>query len=161
MSRRLVSAIVGLTLALGSPGMTRAQVVQLSPTVAAGQRATRCDIAGPWRRITPLGRWSDLVPLGVRWADPLLVSGSNWYVNVSLTDGGHAAHRMIESQPDHSRRTTVQVERDRPRAAVLAVDAPVSVALSLGSVAPNPADPHVVSNVAPLSWSLRPGSGAP
>lgn len=115
MSRRLVSAIVGLTLALGSPEMTRAQVVRLSPTVAAGQLATLCDIAGPWRRITPLGRWSDLVPLGVRWADALLVSGSSWYVNVSLTDGGHAAHRMIESRPDHSRRTTVQVATDRGR----------------------------------------------
>jgi hypothetical protein len=108
MSRRLVSAIVGLTLALGSPEMARAQVVRLSPTVAAGQLATLCDIAGPWRRITPLVRWSSLVPLGVRWANLLPGSGSSGYVNVYLTDGGHSAHRVIESQPDHSRRTTVQ-----------------------------------------------------
>ena len=34
------------------------------------------------------------------------------------------------------------------------VDAPVSVTLSLGAEAPTPTDPHVVSNVAPLRWSV-------
>lgn len=126
-----------------------------TPTFGPGQLALLGKVAGPVRRITPLGRWFYQVPVEVRWADPLPVSGSSWWVNVYLPGGGHTAHRLVEVQPDRSGRVIVLIDRARMAAAGLPVDTPVSVALSLGSEAPTPADPHVVSNIVIVRWSLR------
>ncbi|SIO64727.1 hypothetical protein SAMN05444166_7383 [Singulisphaera sp. GP187] len=126
-----------------------------TPTFAKGQLARLGGLAGPVRRITPLGRWFYEVPLEVRWSDPLPVTGSEWWVNVYLPGGGHLSHRLASTEPDRSRRLTVLIDRSRMAAAGLAADAPVSVALSLAGDAANPADPRVVSNVVPVRWQLK------
>lgn len=125
-----------------------------TPSFAPGELARLGGVAGPVRRITPLGRWIYEVPLEVRWASPLPVNGSEWWVNVYLPGGGHLAHRMLEVEPDRAKRLTVMIERDRMAAAGLAVDAPVSVALSLGGESASPADPRVVSNLVALRWRV-------
>lgn len=126
-----------------------------TPSFAKGQLARLGAVAGPVRRITPLGRWFYEVPLEVRWSNPLPVSGSEWWVNVYLPSGGHMAHRLASTEPDRSRRVKVLIDRSRMSAAGLAADAPVSVGLSLGGEATNPADPRVVSNVIPVRWQLK------
>jgi hypothetical protein len=127
-----------------------------TPEVAAGTLATLGDVAGTVRRITPLGRWIYEVPIAVRWGDPLPVSGSEWWVNVypSASAGGHFAHKLIEITPNPSGRLIVLIDRGKMAALGLPVDAPVVVALSLGAEAPSPADPHVVSNLAPIRWKV-------
>lgn len=126
-----------------------------TPTFASGQLARIGGLAGPVRRITPLGRWFYEVPLEIRWSDPLPVTGSTWWVNVFLPGGGHMSHRLATTEPDRSRRLTVLIDRAQMSAAGLAADAPVSVALSLGAEAANTADPHIVSNVVPVLWQLK------
>jgi hypothetical protein len=126
----------------------------VTPTVAAGQLALLGEVAGPPRRITPLGRRFYEVPVAVRWGDPLPVQGSDWYMNVYTPGGGHFAHKLVEGAPNNRGRVTVLVDPAKMAAAGLAADAPVSIALSLGAEAPSPADHQVVSNVAPLRWSL-------
>ncbi|WP_406696616.1 SUMF1/EgtB/PvdO family nonheme iron enzyme [Singulisphaera sp. Ch08] len=126
-----------------------------TPTFAKGQLARLGGLAGPVRRITPLGRWFYEVPLEVRWSDPLPVSGTEWWVNVYLPGGGHMSHRLATTEPDRSRRLTVMIDRSRMSAAGLAANAPVSVALSLGGEAANSADPRVVSNLVPVRWQLK------
>jgi hypothetical protein len=126
----------------------------VTPTPAPGQLATLGSPAGPVRRITPLGRWVYEIPVSVRWADPLPVSGSEWWVNIYPAGGAHFAHRLVEIASNDTRKVTVAIERARMTAAGLPVDAPVSIALSLGAEAPTPTDPHVVSNVVPLRWSV-------
>jgi hypothetical protein len=125
-----------------------------TPTFAPGQLARLGGVAGPVQRITPLGRWMYEVPLEVRWASPLPVSGSEWWVNIYLPGGGHLSHRMLEVEPDRAKRLLVLVERDRMAAAGLKVDAPISVALSLGGEAASPSDPRVVSNVVAVKWRV-------
>jgi hypothetical protein len=128
-----------------------------TPTQAAGQLATLGPIVGPVRRITPLGRWIYVVPISVRWGDPLPVRGSQWYVNVyphcDTSGAGHYAYKLVEIEPNASGRLDVLVERSKLIAAGVPPDAPVSVALSLGAPAPTPTDPQIVSNVTLLRWS--------
>ena len=114
---------------LEAPGAVEGQLAQLGP------------ISGQPRRIAPLGRVQDEVPVAVRWAAPLPVEGSTWYVNLYRAGGGHSAHALIERTPG--------------RPAILALVDPraggaASVALSLGAPAPTPEDPRVVSNLFPL-----------
>jgi hypothetical protein len=123
-----------------------------TPKPRPGQLAQLGAVAGPARRITPLGRWYYEVPVEVRWASPLPVRGSDWYVNVYLPGCSTYRHRMIPAEPDRSGRVTVLIDRARMEAAGLPVDTPVNVALSLGDEAPTPNDPRVVSNVVPLRW---------
>jgi hypothetical protein len=125
-----------------------------TPSFAPGALAELGAVAGPPRRITPLGRWIYEVPMAVRWADPLPVEGSTWYVNVYLPGGGHFAHRLVEPDPGVAKAVTVAVERARLLGAGLPVDAAVTVALSLGDAAPSPSDRRVASNLAPLRWKL-------
>jgi hypothetical protein len=126
-----------------------------TPKSAIGLLARLGGVAGPVRRVTPLGRRHYEVPVEVRWSDPLPVTGSEWWVNIYLPGGGRMSHRLMTSEPDQSRRVTVSLDRARMAAAGLAPDAPVSVALSLGGEAVNPADPRIVSNVVPLRWKLQ------
>lgn len=112
-----------------------------SPGIAAGQLARLAPAPGKPRRIAPLGRVQDGIPIAVRWAIPLPVEGSAWYVNIYRA-GGHSAHTLIERVPG---RPVILALVD-PRAGGAA-----SVALSLGAPAPTPDDPRVVSNVLPLA----------
>jgi hypothetical protein len=125
-----------------------------TPTLAAGQLARLGGIAGTIRRLTPMGRWFYEIPLEVHWADPLAVEGSEWWVNVYLPNGGAYAHRMVESRPGRTDRVVVLIDKAKLAAAGLPADAPVSVALSLGREALNPADRQVVSNLAPIRWRV-------
>ncbi len=125
-----------------------------TPRPIPGQLARLGPVVGPARRITPLGRWFYEVPVEVRWASPLPVRGSDWYVNIYLPGGSTFGHRMVPAEPDRSNRVTVLIDRAQMQAAGLAVDAPVQVALSLGDEAPTPGDPRVVSNVVLLRWRL-------
>jgi hypothetical protein len=131
-----------------------------TPKFGPGKLAQLGEVVGPARRITPLGRWIYEVPLAVHWTDPLPVSGSEWYVNIYLPGGCHYAHRLVE-HPGEAKAVTVAVEKVRMVAANLPVDAPVSVALSLGGEAPSPTDPRVVSNLATLRWKLAPTGTVP
>ena len=125
-----------------------------TPTLAPGQLAQLGAASGPARRITPLGRWYYEVPIQVRWGDPQPVSGTDWYVNVYLPGGAHFGHRMVPAEPNRAGKIHVLIDQARMRAAGLAVDAPVTVALSLGAEAPNLGDPRIVSNPATLQWHL-------
>jgi hypothetical protein len=125
-----------------------------TPTIKPGQLASLGDVAGPVRRITPLGHWVYEVPVAVRWGDPLPVRGSEWWVNVYPCGGGHFAHKLVEIEPNASGRIVVLIDRAKMTSAAQPDGSPVSVALSLGAEAPSPADPHVVSNVAPLNWKV-------
>jgi hypothetical protein len=82
------------------------------------------------------------------------VRGSEWWVNVYPVGGGHFAHKLVEIEPDASGRVIVLIDRAKMTAAGQPVDAPASVALSLGAEAPCLSDPHIVSNVASLRWSV-------
>jgi hypothetical protein len=128
-----------------------------TPQQAAGQLATLGAVAGPVRRITPLGRWIYVVPLAVRWGDPLPARGSEWYVNVyphgASSGQGHYAYKLAEIEPNSSGRLDLLIERGKLIAAGVPPDSPVAVALSLGAAAPTPADSRIVSNVAQVRWS--------
>ncbi|HEX8200537.1 MAG TPA: SUMF1/EgtB/PvdO family nonheme iron enzyme [Isosphaeraceae bacterium] len=117
-----------------------------APTVPPGLLATLNPPAGPARRLRPLARVVDAVPVPVRWASPLPVAGTEWYVNVYTPDGGHLAHALVEPRPG-TRAVTVLVDRAR----VPTPGTPLLVALSLGAPAPVSGDPRVVSNVAPIA----------
>lgn len=122
-----------------------------SPTVAPGQLARIAGVAGPAQRIRNLGRWMHRVPVAVRWADQLPALGSDWYVNLYLPNGGHVAHPLVERQPGPGRRVTAVVEeRVLGNPEVTAA----SIALSLGRPAPTIGDPAIVSDVAPIRWSV-------
>ena len=125
-----------------------------TPKAVPGRLATLGAATGPVRRITPLGRWIYEVPVEVRWFDPLPVRGSDWWVNVFLPGGGHSAHRMVPTEPDRSNRVPVLIDRRQMEAAGLPVNAPVTIALSLGTEAASPGDPRIVSNIATLRWRL-------
>ena len=125
-----------------------------TPTPAPGQLATLGGVAGQVRRITPLGHWVYEVPVSVRWGNPLPVRKSEWWVNVYPSNGGHFAHKLIEIEPDASGKLLVLIEKMKMTAAGQPVNAPVSVALSLGAEAPSPTDPNVVSNVVALHWTV-------
>jgi hypothetical protein len=128
-----------------------------TPTLAAGQLATIGGPIAPARRITPLGRWIYVVPVAVQWGDPLPVRGSEWWVNVypngAQNGCGHYAYKLVEIEPNNTGRFDLLIERGKMIAAGLPVDSPVVVALSLGTPAPSPTDPQVVSNVAVVRWS--------
>ena len=62
---------------------------------------------------------------------------------------------LHEKQKDRSGRITVFIEQATMTAAGLAVDAPVSVALSLGTEAATPSDASIVSNVVVLHWQNK------
>lgn len=130
-----------------------------SPTVAPGHLAQLGGIVGPVRRSTSLGRKISRIPVEVRWANPLPVDGSEWWVNVYLPGGGHEAHRLLESQPDRSGRVTVAVDLARIAPSGLSPDTRISVALSLGAEAPSLSDPRIVSNVALLNPSQARSAG--
>ncbi|MBX6316613.1 MAG: SUMF1/EgtB/PvdO family nonheme iron enzyme, partial [Isosphaeraceae bacterium] len=117
----------------------------VTPTMPSGRLATLGAPVERPRRIAPLGRIFDEVPLAVHWSSPLPVLGSEWWVNVYPGAGGHFAHVLVERQPDASGRVTVLLDRSK-----LPVGAPASVALSLGGPAPTPQDPRIVSNILPL-----------
>jgi hypothetical protein len=126
----------------------------VTPALAPNQLARLGEVVGPVRRITPLGHWLYEVPITVRWSNPLPVDGSQWWVNVYLPGGSSFGHRLVEPKPGGSERLIVLIDQSAMAAAGLPANAPVSVALSLGDKAANPADPHVVSNVAPIRWRL-------
>lgn len=127
-----------------------------APAIATGQLARLIGVEGPGRREAPAGRTSYRVPVGVRFADPLPVQGSDWWVNVYAGEGRHFAHRMIEARPGGSRTLTVAIDAATMRGFGLQVDAPVSAALSLGGPAASPDDARIVSNVAPIRWTVGP-----
>jgi Sulfatase-modifying factor enzyme 1 len=128
-----------------------------TPKQVTGQLATLGPVAGPVRRITPLGRWIYVVPVSVRWADPLPVRGSEWYVNVYPNGDagcrGHYAYKLASIEPDSTGLVDVLIDRGKMLAAGVPAEAPVAVAISLGAEAPTPTDPRIVSNVARLHWS--------
>jgi hypothetical protein len=115
------------------------------PTVPPGLLALLTPPAGPARRIRPLARVVDEVPVPVQWANPLPVEGTEWYVNVYTPDGGHVAHVLVEPRPG-ARTVTVLVDRAR----VPTPGTPLTVTLSLGAPAPHLGDPRIVSNPASI-----------
>jgi hypothetical protein len=129
-----------------------------TPVLPPSQLATLGSALAPARRITPLGRWIYVIPVSVRWGDPLPVHGSQWWVNVyprgALDMCGHYAYKLVEIEPNESGRFDLLIERSKMVAAGVPVDAPVAVALSLGCPAPVPTDPQVVSNVALIEWTM-------
>jgi hypothetical protein len=127
-----------------------------TPTVPAGLLATLGDVTGPVRRITPVGRWVYEIPLAVRWADPLPVRGSEWWVNIYPASGGHLAHKLVEIEPNDTRRLVVLIDRALMTGLGQPADGPASVALSLGGQALTIGDPRIVSNIVPLRWSVPP-----
>jgi len=129
-----------------------------SPGIIPGQLADLGGQSGPARRTASLGRSFIVVPVAVRWFDPLPVAGSDWWVNVYLPGGGHVAHRLAEVDPGRSRTVMVTIDRQQLAAAGLADDAPLAIALSLGAPAPTQADPRLVSNLAPVRPTFRPRS---
>ena len=73
-------------------------------------------------------------------------------MNVLLPGGKALAHRLVENAPSRSRRLVVLIDQAALRAAGLAADGPVAVALSLGAAAISTEDRRIVSNLAPLHW---------
>ena len=108
-------------------------------------------VAGPPRKTRPLGRQIDLIPMEVRWANPLPVAGSDWFANMYLSGGRHFSHRLFDGEPGPSRRVTLSLDL-----ANLANSEPIQVALSLGKSAPRPGDPNIVSNLATIVWPPSP-----
>ena len=113
-----------------------------TPTLATGQLAELGTAVEGVRRITPLGRWIYVVPVSVRWADPLPVRGSQWWVNVyphgDGSGNGHYAYKLVEIEPNDTGRLDVLIDRGKMTAAGLPVDSPVAVALSLGAPGTEP-----------------------
>ncbi len=101
----------------------------------------------PAKRIMPLGHVQDVIPVKVQWANPLPVVGSLWYVNLYLPGGGHQAYPLTTSRPGAGTVFDAVLDRSEPGATSLPPGAAVSVALSLGTPAPNPTDPQIVSTV--------------
>jgi hypothetical protein len=124
-----------------------------APRFAPGQLARLGGVAGPARLVTPPGRAHYEVPVAVRWADPLPVRGSEWWVNVEFP-GGRESHRLLEGEPDASGRITAVVDRARIPGAIRGAEATMNVSLSLGGPATSADDPRVVSNVAPVQWKV-------
>jgi hypothetical protein len=129
-----------------------------TPSLPPGRLAAIGAPLAPARRITPLGRWVYVVPVSVRWGDPLPVHGSEWWVNVyphgAQNGSGHYAYKLVEGEPNDTSRFDLLIDRGKMTAAGVAVPAPVAVALSLGAPAPLPTDPRVVSDITPIRWSL-------
>jgi hypothetical protein len=122
-----------------------------TPTMAVGRLAVLGQPAGPVRTIAPVGRVTDVVPVTVRWANPLPVSGSEWWVNIYLPGGGHLAQVLNSGAgPGQARAIDVLLERQALRAANVPRGSAVSVALSLGAAAPTATDPSIVSNLVSL-----------
>ena len=90
---------------------------------------------------TMVGKRLDEVTLAVRWANPLPVKGSEWWVNL-YQPCGHSAHRLASQKPDASGQILVVIDRSR-----LPMKIPTTAALSLGAPAPTLGDPRIVSNV--------------
>ncbi|MHC5540156.1 SUMF1/EgtB/PvdO family nonheme iron enzyme, partial [Singulisphaera rosea] len=127
----------------------------VSPTVAPGHLAQLGGIVGPVRRSSSLGRKISRIPVEVRWANPLPVDGSEWWVNIYLPGGGHEAHRLLEPRPDRSGQVMVAVDLARSSPSGSSPDKRISVALSLGGASSTPSDPRIVSNVAYLDPRLE------
>ncbi len=118
-----------------------------TPGSSPNQLASLAAPVGPMVRRTVLDRTFLDLPIAVRWSDPLPVAGSEWWVNLYFPGGQHLAHRMAEGGPGRANRLRVTLNRDSLAELNLGDDTPFSVALSLGTPAPNPADAHVVSNL--------------
>jgi hypothetical protein len=116
-----------------------------TPSLPAHGLAVLGPVIGSPRRVTPLGKRLDEITLAVRWANPLPVKGSEWWVNL-YQPGGHAAHRLASQKPDASGQILVVIDRSR-----LPMNLPTTAALSLGAPAPSLADPRIVSNVIPVT----------
>ncbi|MFO0960718.1 MAG: SUMF1/EgtB/PvdO family nonheme iron enzyme [Isosphaeraceae bacterium] len=123
-----------------------------NPTPNASRLATLGDVTGPAVRTSPLTRWTDLVHVGVQWADDLPVTGSEWYVNVFLPDGRVASHKLPEIKPRIDGRSTFVVPLGEARSAGLPDGGPAPIALSLGAPATSQSDPRVVSDVKSIRW---------
>jgi len=124
-----------------------------TPGLKSNQLAGLGGAVGPMVRRSKLDRTMLEVPIGVRWFDPLPVAGSEWWVNIYFPNGQHLAHRLAEGGPSSSDKALVVIDRGQLAGFGLGDDTPFSVALSLGSPAPNPGDAHVVSNVEPIRRS--------
>ena len=129
-----------------------------TPSFPKGRLARIGRVVGPPRRITPLGRGFDELPVSVTWADALPVEGSEWWVNVFLPGGTHYAHRLPEDEPNRAGRITVLIDLGKLKAAGLPEDSPVTVALSLGNGATRLDDPRVVSDAVEISTRIDPVS---
>ncbi len=122
-----------------------------SPSPPPGGLAVLGKVVGPVRKTRPLGRQVDLLPIEVRWVDPLPVSGSDWFLNVFLEGGQQFSHRLFDGEPGHSQRVTLALDLAKllplPHA-----DTSMEVALSLGKPATRVDDPNIVSNLTRISW---------
>lgn len=118
-----------------------------TPTLGKGLLARLGKRTADARSIAPLGNIIEIAPHAVQWANPLPVSGSEWWVNLYVPRGGHVAYVMDEPRPARSVTLDLMLDFAKLRAANLTPGDVVSVALSLGAAAPSPRDPHVVSNV--------------
>lgn len=96
------------------------------------------------------------VPVAVRWFDPLPVIGSHWWVNIYLPTGEHLFHKLTETEAGRYSRAVVSVDRSRLKVDRLDDATPFSVGISLGEPAPTPTDPHLVTNVLPVTPVIRP-----
>ncbi len=129
---------------------------QLStPSVGPGRLALLGAPNGPISRSRVLAVILDTVPLDVRWADVLPVSGSEWWVNLYGPAGVHAAYKVEPSEIGNDRTLPIAIDRRRLLGAQSGQGGVVSVALSLGAPAPFAGDPRIVSNQ--MSVPLPPG----
>jgi hypothetical protein len=124
-----------------------------TPAVDSSRLATLGTVTGPARRIGPLTRWLDLVPVSVEWAESLPVRGSRWYVNVFLPGGAVIGYPLPEGQPGKEGRATFVVPVADLRAAGVPDGGPLTMALSLGAPATGLGDARIVSNLQPIQWT--------
>lgn len=124
---------------------------QLStPTLAPGQLAELGQATGPARRSRVLDVILETVPVEVRWADALAVTGSSWYMNVYTSTGGHVAYKLDPSEVGGDRTINVHLDRRALRGLGAGPGDPISLALSLQAPAPSQNGSNIVSNLASM-----------
>ncbi|HWE35002.1 MAG TPA: SUMF1/EgtB/PvdO family nonheme iron enzyme, partial [Isosphaeraceae bacterium] len=124
----------------------------VAPTLGAGHLARLGGLGGAVRRIRPIGRTVDEVPVSIRWAPSLPLSGSEYWVNLALPGGGRVSHVLPERSPGPGATITALLDR-----ANVPEGADVTVYLSLGAPAAGPTAPNVVSNAVTLKAPMPKG----
>jgi hypothetical protein len=102
-----------------------------TPTLPPGRLVRLGQPAGKSTHRTVLGRGFTTIPITVRWADQLPVSGSDWWVNVEGSTGGSWSYRLKPEDVGGRRPLSVVVDRSR-----IGPGGHVTVYLSLGSPGP-------------------------
>jgi hypothetical protein len=123
-----------------------------TPRLKPGQLARLGQPAGAASGRTVLGRSYTIVPIAVRWADRLPVTGSDWWVNLSAASGGEWSYRLDNQDVGGRRPLPLLIDRSR-----FGPDANLSVYLSLGA----PGAANAVTEPVSLRVPNRPASPPP